>query len=178
MPPAEPLPRIAGPVALRRLRASDVPNFRSYRCDPVVGRFQGWHTMTEAEAVGFVAEMSRAELFVRGEWTQVAIAEADTDVLVGDLGLFLSANAHLAEIGFTLDPRFTGKGYATAAVREAVRLVFEQTDVQRVIGVTDARNLSSVRVLERAGMIRIESRETVFKGEPCIEWVYARQRGG
>jgi RimJ/RimL family protein N-acetyltransferase len=45
------------------------------------------------------------------------------------------------------------------------------------MGVTDARNTASVKVLERVGMSRVEAREVVFKGEPCVEWVYCRARG-
>lgn len=47
----------------------------------------------------------------------------------------------------------------------------------RVVGITDARNAASVRVLERVGMSRVEAREVVFKGEPCVEWEYSIGRG-
>jgi RimJ/RimL family protein N-acetyltransferase len=132
--------------------------------------------MTEAEALAFINEAAAATLFVVGRWAQIAIAEANTGQLVGDIGIFVAENGEYAEVGFTLGPAATGKGYATAAVRETIHLLFEYTLVERTIGVTDARNTPSVRLLERVGMTRVESRETVFRGEPCTEWVYATRR--
>jgi aminoglycoside 6'-N-acetyltransferase len=175
-PSADPLPRIAGAVALRRLHASDLSRFHAYRSDPLVGRYQGWTPMTEPEALAFINGAGAAELFVPGEWVQIAIAEASTGQLVGDIGIFVAEGAKSAEVGFTLSPAATGKGYATAAVRETIHLLFAHTPVERVLAVTDALNTRSVRVLERAGMTRIDSRETLFRGEPCTEWVYAAQR--
>ena len=132
--------------------------------------------MTPAEALAFIDDMASAELFVPGQWAQVAIADASTDELVGDIGLFVANDDPSAEVGFTLHPAARGRGLATAAVQEAIRLLWEHTAVDRILGVTDARNAASVRVLERVGMARFESRETVFKGEACTEWVYAIQR--
>jgi [ribosomal protein S5]-alanine N-acetyltransferase len=170
------LPRQAGRVLLRRLAAADLAAFHAYRQDVDVGRYQGWSPMSESEALAFIAEMSSIPLFQPGEWAQLAIARAEDDSLVGDLGLFVSASGEEAEVGFTLAPAAQGHGYGSEAVAEAIALLFEETAVQRVLGVTDARNAPSVRLLERVGMQRIESRAVVFRGEPCTEWVYARHR--
>ncbi len=60
-----------------------------------------------------------------------------------------------------------------AAVCEAISLVFAATDVDRILGVTDARNHASIRLLERVGMHKTETTSAVFRGEQCIEHVYA-----
>jgi aminoglycoside 6'-N-acetyltransferase len=171
------LPRPAGPVLLRRLRASDLAIFHAYRSDPVVCRYQAWSPMSQAEASEFIAEMETVPLFQPGQWAQVAIARAEDDALVGDMGLFVAEDLSSAEIGFTLSPAARSRGYATAAAAAAIQLLFEQTAVSRIIGITDARNAASVGVLERVGMSQVESREVVFKGEPCVEWVYSIGRG-
>lgn len=175
MPEDEPA-RLAGPVLLRRLRSADVTAFVAYRSDPVVARYQGWALMSEAEASAFIAGMANAPLFQPGAWVQLAIARAEDDALVGDVGLFVAEDSAFAEIGFTVAPAAQARGYASAAAAAALELLFEHTSAARVIGVTDARNAASVKVLERAGMRRIESREAMSKGEPCVEWVYARGR--
>lgn len=171
-----PLPRSAGPVLLRRLRIEDCKSFHAYRSNPSVARYQGWNLMSTSDALAFITEQSDCKLFVPGQWSQVAIAERETNALVGDMGLFLAQDTEHAEVGFTLEPRFTGKGYATAAVSEAMRMIFDHTPVQRIIGITDARNQACVRVLERAGMSRTQARATQCKGEACIEWIYTRLR--
>jgi len=130
--------------------------------------------MPDAEAAVFLADMSRAPLFAPGAWIQLGIAERPAGPLVGDVGLFLSADGRSAEVGFTLAPAAQGRGIATAAVRESVRLLAAVTTAQRVLGITDHRNGASVRVLERAGFRLHERRDVVFRGEPCTEHVYVR----
>lgn len=132
--------------------------------------------MSEAEALSFLAEMSEAPLFTTGDWVQLGIAERETDQLIGDIGIFVSADGLNGEIGFTLAPAAQGRGVATAAVRQALQLLFGATCVKQVLGITDSRNVRSVRLLERVGFRHQESRSTVFRGEPCVEEVYALAR--
>ena len=170
------LPRKVGRAMLRRLRTQDLAAFQAYRQDPHVGLYQSWSPMSQSEALAFINEMAVANLFEPGVWAQLAIARAEDSSLVGDLGLLVAEDCEHAELGFTVSPAAQGQGYGSAAVAEAIRLLFEQTAVRQVVGITDARNIASVRLLERVGMSRVESRETVFKGEPCTEWVYAKER--
>jgi RimJ/RimL family protein N-acetyltransferase len=171
-----PLPRAFIGGVLRRLQASDLALFQAYRSIPELGRFQGWTAMSENEGAAFLAEMAELPLFVAGEWIQLGIAEPETNQLLGDIGVFLAADQRSAEIGFTLAPHAQGRGIATAAIREALQLLFETTDVAQVFCITDRRNTSSIRVLERVGFLHHESRHTVFKGELCCEDVYIFQR--
>lgn len=170
---ADPLPRRAGPVLLRRLAPDDLPAFQAYRRDAGLARYQGWVATPDQEALGFLAHMHAARLLQPGVWCQIGIADADGGGLIGDMGLLLSADAAQAEIGFTLRRESHGRGLATAAVREAIALVFESTPAQRVIGAADVRNLPSIRLLERVGMQRVETRRIQSHGEACTEFVYA-----
>ncbi len=132
--------------------------------------------MTDAEAREFLDEMSKVPLFRPGEWAQIGIAEPEGLALVGDIGLYLADDLRRAEIGFTLARPAQGRGLATTAVRAAVQLVFRFTPVDQVLGIADARNHASVRLLERAGMRKQEDRNSVFRGESCVESVYAVSR--
>ena len=172
----DPLPRRANHVVLRRLAPSDLRAFQEYRRDPVIGQYQGWTLKSDAEASEFLAAMSTAPLLQPGTWCQIGVAGPDGMDLTGDIGLFLAADGREAQIGISLRRESQGHGIATAAVREAINLIFEQTRVDRVLGIADARNLRSIRMLQRAGMSMIESRKTLFREEPCIEHVYAISR--
>jgi [ribosomal protein S5]-alanine N-acetyltransferase len=173
---ADPLPRYGAGVVLRRLSASDLAAFQAYRSDIELGRYQGWSAMPDAEARAYLEAMNTVPLFRPSEWTQVAIAEPKALALLGDIGLYLAEDTCHAEIGFTLARAAHGRGLATAAVREAVKLIFELTTVARVLGITDARNHASVAVLGRIGMRKQEERTAVFRGESCVEYVYAVAR--
>lgn len=173
---ADPLPRVADGVILRRLGTADLAAFQAYRTDTDLGRYQGWTPMPDAQALAFLEEMSHAPLFRPGAWTQVGIADPESLALLGDIGLHLAKDSRQAEIGFTLARHAHGRGLATAAVREAIHLIFELTEAECVLGITDVRNLPSIRLLQRLGMNRIESRHVTFKGEACDEYIYAMSR--
>ncbi|MBC8022431.1 MAG: GNAT family N-acetyltransferase [Burkholderiales bacterium] len=173
---ADPLPRVANVVVLRRLAASDLRAFQAYRNDPVVAQYQGWSAKSDAEATAFLTRMGDVALLQPGIWSQIGIADPASLALVGDIGLLLAGDGREVEIGFTLRPRSQGHGIGTAAVRAAIELVFEHTRADRVLGITDARNLPSIRLLQRAGMHMTGTREAMFRDEPCVEHVYAISR--
>ena len=173
---ADPLPLRGDGVVLRRLDVSDLEAFQAYRRDTGLGRYQGWSPLLDASARAFLEEMSAIPLFRPGEWAQVGIADPASGVLLGDLGLHLGSTTREVEIGFTLARPAHGRGLATAAVRVALRLVFDQPTVERAIAVADARNRASIGVLERVGMRRLEARAALSRGEPCVELVYALGR--
>ncbi|HXS69886.1 MAG TPA: GNAT family protein, partial [Candidatus Polarisedimenticolia bacterium] len=93
---------------------------------------------------------------------------------------FVTDDGSSAKIGFTLEPNAQGRGIATAAVREAIHILFAATKVQHVFGITDTRNGASIRLLERTGFRLQATQETIFRGEPCSEKIYviARNEAG
>lgn len=163
-------------MVLRRLSVTDLVAFQAYRSDAELGRYQGWSAMPDHEARAFLDEMNAAPLFRPGEWAQIGIADPQTLALIGDIGLYLAEDLRHAEIGFTLAHHAQRRGLATAAVREAVQLIFAFTAVERVVGITDARNRASIALLERVSMRKVEERTVEFRGEACVEYVYAVPR--
>ncbi len=170
------LPRQFPGGSLRRLRHSDLDAFQTYRSIHELGRYQGWSPMSETEALAFLVEMEATSLFQPGQRVQLGIADPRTDVLVGDIGLHLSDDTQTGEVGFTLAPSAQGRGVASAAVKEAIRLLFSATPVSRIVGITDARNTASIRLFERLGFECGETRHAVFRGEECMEQVFVLPR--
>ena len=167
----------AGRVVLRRLYPADLPAFAAYRADPAVTRFQGFDTYTEVQAADFLARMSEAAVpAAPGEWVQLGIALAESNLLVGDCALHRTdADPQVAEFGITMAPRWQGQGYAAAAVRGLLRYGFEALGLRRVLAFADVRNQPCVQLLEAAGMRReghfLEN--GFYKGEWCDEYQYA-----
>lgn len=159
-------------MKLRRLAASDLPAFQAYRTDPEVGRWQGWTPKPDSEALAFLNEMAAIACFQLDQWTQLGIADDTTDELLGDVGIHISDDGREAEFGFSLARAAQGRGIASAAVKAAIALVFEQTAAERVHAQTDARNTACIRLLERLGATLIERIDTEFRGEPCVEFRY------
>jgi RimJ/RimL family protein N-acetyltransferase len=163
-------------VVLRRLAPADLTAFQAYRHDEQVGLYQGWEPQSDVDAAQFIADMSGVALFAGGQWVQLGIADARTNALLGDVGICVAEDGQSAEIGFTLSAAAQGVGLGTEAVRETIGLVFDGTRVERIVAVTDERNVPAVRLLERVGMRRLDTVAAVFRGQPCVEHVYAISR--
>ena len=173
-----PLPRQGAKTVLRRLEPADLRDYQGYRGDADVGRYQGCTPQSDAAALEFIEEMHRSALFHPGAWTQLGIAERDTNRLIGDVGVRVANDGASVELGFTVSASYQGKGFAMDAAGEAIGLVFEHTSASKLVCTTDARNAACIRLLERLGMHRTISAEAVFRGEPCVEHSYVLMREG
>lgn len=156
---ADPLSTVAWPLrterlTLRRAVAADDEAMWSYWRLEDVPR---WHRRQPADLAEF-----RAAMPLRRHRT---IAVELGGEVVGDLGVDLQdawaqrevadrAHAVEAVIGYTLNPAHGGRGLATEAVRELLRMCFEDLRVRRVQANPFLANGPSVRLLERVGMRR------------------------
>jgi RimJ/RimL family protein N-acetyltransferase len=156
-----PLDGIAWPVRTERLllragtAADAAATWRYRRLDPVsrwltraAPTFDEYLTLFEDPATlakAIVVELDGAVigdlmLAVKDCWAQAEVAA--------------QAKGVQAELGWVLDPRHTGHGYATEAVRELIRICFEDLGLRRVTADCFADNEESWRLMERVGMRR------------------------
>ncbi|KOP24793.1 hypothetical protein AMR41_19445 [Hapalosiphon sp. MRB220] len=171
--PIDILPQLTDRLILRQFTDVDIDSFFAYRNDFEVARYQSWSTLSRKEAQAFIDEMKNAMIGIPGEWFQVAIAERQSNLLLGDIGFHVyKENTSTVEIGFTLDRSKQGQGYALEALQAFIYLLFDVTDTNKIIGITDARNQPSIRLLRRLGMQLVQSDEVEFKGELCIEHTF------
>ncbi|MEO8273534.1 MAG: GNAT family N-acetyltransferase [Chloroflexota bacterium] len=93
-----------------------------------------------------------------GIWVMI---ERRTTTVVGDIG-FLGPpdGAGEMEMGYSVVPSRRRRGYATEAARALVAWALEQPGVTAILAGTDADNVGSQRVLERAGFERTMSTPT------------------
>jgi len=77
----------------------------------------------------------------------------EDDELVGTINLFqvVRGDSQSAFIGYFLDKKNNGKGYATEAVNLIVSFGFNEIDLHRIEAGVMPHNLASIRVLEKAG---------------------------
>lgn len=60
------------------------------------------------------------------------------------------------EIGYGIEPAYTGKGYVTEAVMACITWAFRQPGCKSVIAETQKDNMGSIRVLEKAGLQKVQ----------------------
>ena len=143
-------------LTLRPLVPTDAAALLAYRSLPEACRYVPFEPMDEAEiARRLHGPWARRVIAEEGEGLLIGVARRDSGELVGDISLFLSSVEHgNGEIGWLLDPRHSGHGYATEAARGVMGLAYERLGVRRVVARVDARNERSLRLCERLGMRR------------------------
>jgi len=141
-------------LSLRPAVAADLPAIFGYRQQESVAQ---WMTARPADEAEFSAQIA-------GKLDGTVVVEREGD-LVGDLYFAIEdawsqtevreqAAGVQAEIGWCLDPAHTGRGYATEAVEELLRISFEELGLRRVFAQCFAANEASWRLMERLGMRR------------------------
>jgi RimJ/RimL family protein N-acetyltransferase len=90
--------------------------------------------------------------WLAGMQATLSIRDAVTDAFAGEISLFYNEPVTgQAMIGYDLDPRWRGLGYASRAVRLLAAWAFERTGIARLIAGTAPENVASQRVLAAAG---------------------------
>jgi len=164
-------------LLLRPFAPGDVDALHAYHRLPEIHTYLYSEPRSRAEVEALVAERAgTTALTEAGQELHLVADLADTGALVGDCVFFWRSQEHQqGEIGYIFNPAYGGRGLATEAAVALLRLGFEGMRLHRITGHLDARNIASVRVLERAGM-RLEAHlvENEFvKGEWSDELVYA-----
>jgi RimJ/RimL family protein N-acetyltransferase len=155
----------------------DFDDVHAYDSREDVARYLYWEPRTDEESrSALVRYASRTALEKEGDGLVLGVVWPEVDRLVGQVNLqWLSSEHQTGEVGFIVNPEFGGRGIAAEAAGVMLRLGFEDLGLHRIIGRCDARNLASVRVMERLGMRReahlIENE--YVKGEWTDEFIYA-----
>jgi RimJ/RimL family protein N-acetyltransferase len=138
-------------IRLRRPRLSDAAAIFEYGSDPEVARYADWPVRTAIEPlVESISE--RIAHWDSGEEFYWVLTLPEEDRAIG--GISCRVMGHSAEIGFLLNRRYWGNGFATSAARAIVQWALSVPSIWRVWATCDTENLASVRVLEKAGFSR------------------------
>jgi RimJ/RimL family protein N-acetyltransferase len=164
-------------LRLRLFAEADFEALLAMQSHPEVARWLYWEAR-DADAVrtALAGKLTSAELAADGDRISLAVVLRESGEVIGDCSLAQVSGEHRqAELGYIFNPGHHGRGYATEAARELLRLAFGELGFHRVFGRIEPRNTASARVLERLGM-RQEAHlvENEFvKGEWQSEAVYA-----
>ncbi|MDN7121115.1 GNAT family N-acetyltransferase [Nocardioides sp. ChNu-153] len=161
-------------LVLRAHRDGDAAAL-AYYGDAEVTRFMLLHALGEAERDAMVARRATS-LHPRAPGETLPLVVERDGVVVGDVVLkVVDAWGGVGEVGWVLDPRHGGRGYATEAAAALADLAFDHYGMHRVEARLDARNAASARVCARLGM-RLEAhlrRDWWMRGEWTDTQVHA-----
>ena len=165
-------------LILRKFEESDAETFHEYRTNPQVALYQGegWVDYTLEQASKFVQEQMNFDPGIPDTWFQIAVELKDGGKLIGDLAIHtLPQDSNQIEIGFTLNPLYQKKGFGIEAVRCLLGYLFTVLNIHRVVAISDVRNSSSIRLIEKIGMRkeRYFIKSAWNKGEYTDEYLFA-----
>lgn len=104
------------------------------------------------------------------------IMDTATGTFIGMIGLRLGKLKYrIAEVWYKLFPDHWGKGYATEALKELLRFAFKDMNLHRIEAGCAIGNAGSIKVLEKAGMIREGHKRKILpiRGEWVDNYEYA-----
>lgn len=78
-----------------------------------------------------------------------AIVLKETEKMIGTIDFRIEETHKKAELGYTVNKDYWGKGYATEAGKMLIQLGFEVFGLQRIFAFHDVRNPASGKVMER-----------------------------
>jgi RimJ/RimL family protein N-acetyltransferase len=170
-------PLVTARLRLRPYRDDDLDALLAMFGRADVSRYLNWEPM-DRDAANALLERRLKQTRIEGEGDGLVLVVADpgTDRLMGEAMLRLASEvSRQGEIGWSIHPDAQGRGYATEAAREMLRLGFEELDLHRIVAECDPRNEASIRVMEKLGMRReahhLEA--MLLKGEWVGSMVYA-----
>ncbi len=154
-------------LILREFELEDWRAVYAYQNDPRYLEFYEWEHRTEQDAKAFVQMFMQQQGEAPRTKFQLAIVLPETNKVIGNVGLRKrSVKTYQADMGYEVDPRYWGTGYATEAAEAILKFGFEQLRLHRIWAQAIASNANSIRVLEKLGM-RQEGRfreNEYFKG--------------
>lgn len=164
-------------ILARPFEFSDEADLFEYQSDGNVVRYIPWPIRTRDQVHEALVKSIASQKFTENEdhldfvWQ---LKESGKVIGQSYIGLVAKEHHH-AEIGWVINPQYSGQGYATEVTKELISFAFATFDLHRISAYIDQRNTASIKVAERLGM-RLEAEykeDELFKGEWVNGSLYA-----
>lgn len=164
-------------LRLRPWRDDDVDALTVIDGDPKVMRYIGDGSVRTRQQTEAAIERMRRGWQDNG-FGIFAIETRDTATMIGWTGLaipkFLPEVLPAVEVGWRLNRRYWGQGFATEAARRVLRFGFDDARLDRIVSICHVDNHASVKVMTKLGMRR--DRVTTVPSVNVQAYVYALTR--
>ena len=140
-------------LVLREFEEEDWQAVLTYQSDPRYLRYYPWTSRSEQDARMYVQQLLAQQQEEPRTKFQLAITLASNGQLIGNAGIRMkTAQDREADIGYELDPRSWGYGYATEVADAFLTFGFRELGLHRIWAWCIAENTASAHVLEKVGM--------------------------
>lgn len=140
-------------IKLRRILESDIPQIAKLCNDKTI---HDWvltipYPYSEADARFFYEKIvQKQELESAASYFCIC---TENETMIGTITLhFNSQKPHMGMIGYWMGSEYRNKGFMTAAVKEVIRIGFEEYKLKRIYATHKVGNVASAKVMVNAGM--------------------------
>jgi RimJ/RimL family protein N-acetyltransferase len=136
-------------ITLRPIKKEDAQHFMKWGGDPEVTQSLFWDAYPDVAT----AEVFLRDIAEKHPWYMTILLD---EVPMGAITLDVGKGRAMrrAELGYVIAKEYWGKGVTSEAVRIAIQAGFSELGLLRIDAYVDPDHLSSIRVLEKNGMIR------------------------
>lgn len=161
---------------LRELKITDEQEIFEIRSDEKVREFlDRAKAETIEDARAFIRKIMNG--ISQNEWIYWAISLGEDPKFAGSICLWnISAENSSAEIGFELIPRYQRMGIITEAIKPVINFGFNVMGLEYIDAEVAPENLTSIKLLEKSGFIRISDSRKTAAGENIKTILYRLSR--
>ncbi|MGE0173659.1 MAG: GNAT family N-acetyltransferase [Oligoflexales bacterium] len=153
-------------ILLRIWRLDDAPAAYQFYSDPEVSRYIG-----DGQPLMDMAKVERKlSLFIQHQqekgFSPWAVLEKQSNEIVGVCGLHRYNEEGEVELGFRMNRKSWGKGFATEAAKLSIEYGFVNLQLSRIAATARIENTASRRVLEKVGFTFVGEKKLVEDEHP------------
>lgn len=130
-------------LILRARQEKDIPDMLEYFRDEEVRKYLGGYPPKD--------EHSILKIIRHRSPTEWAITLKANNKLIGECHINKITDNYLGEVGYILDRKYWGKGYATESVIAVEKHAIEVIKLKRLCATIDNENYRSKRLIEKLG---------------------------
>lgn len=119
-------------LLLREFNADDVDAVYAYAGDAENTIYMDWGPASREEVRNFVQSRLAQQITEPRRIFDFAVCIKATGRLIGSMGLFLGDDGQQAELGYTINKAFWGKGYASEAAKGMLQFGFMNLNLHRI----------------------------------------------
>lgn len=138
-------------LVLSGWRLDQIDDLYRLHGNPAVARYLTGHGQPWTTEKMDAALAHWIELFARQKMGKLRVTRKADGVLLGRCGFGVYGPDEIPEIGYSLYPEYWGNGYVCEAASALRDWYWRDTDRDYFLGMADARNEASLRVLRKLG---------------------------
>ncbi len=143
-------------LILREYVPEDWEAVHVYGSVPEFSQYEMWGPNTLEDTKSFIAETITQSQATPQYQFNFAVHLKSEDYLIGGCGIRrVTQESNIANLGWAINPKYQGKGFATEAAKASIDFGFNELNLALIYATCDTRNIASYKVMDKLGMKRV-----------------------